>query len=384
MSDVGALLATPGLAAVLAALPGARLVGGCVRDALLGRPAADIDLASPLPPAAAMAALRAAGLRVVATGLAHGTVTALSGGRHFEITTLRRDRETDGRHALVEFTDDWREDAARRDFTINAMSLSPDGALHDYFAGAADLAAGRIRFVGDPATRIAEDYLRILRYFRFLARYGHASPDPAALAAIRTGRAGLARLSPERIWSELKRILAAPASAPVLHLMAELGVLAAVLPEGFDLARLAALEARFAPPDPLLRLAALLDGDADPLADRLRLSGAERSRLLALRAGPAPAGDDTALRRLLADVPRDVLLGRAWLAGAPETLRARLATLPVPVFPLGGADLAAAGVAPGPDMGRLLRQVRAWWRAGGCVADAAACRAALARVIEGK
>lgn len=384
MSTFDTLLATPGLPAVLAALPAARLVGGAVRDALAGRAAADIDLASPLAPEAAMAALRAAGLRVVPTGLAHGTVTALSGGRHFEVTTLRRDRETDGRHAVVEFTADWREDAARRDFTINAMSLSPDGALHDYFGGAADLAAGRVRFVGVAAERVAEDYLRILRYFRFQARYGRGAPDAAALAAIRAGVAGLARLSPERVWSELKRILAAPASAASVRLMAELGVLAAVLPEGFDVARLAALEARGAPADPLLRLAALLAGDAERLAKRLRLSGAEREHLLALRAGPAPAGDEAALRRLLADVPRAVLTGRAWLAGAPEQVRLLLATLDVPVFPLGGADVAALGVPAGPQTGALLRRVRQWWLDGGCVADAEACRAALARAIKDK
>lgn len=162
-------LTQPPLAAVLAALPEARIAGGAVRDTLAGRPVADIDLATPRPPDRVMAALNAAGIRTVPTGLAHGTVTAVAGGRGFEITTLRRDVETDGRHAVVAFTDDWRQDAARRDFTLNALSMTPDGAVYDYFGGIADLRAGVVRFVGDPAQRIAEDYLRILRFFRFLA-----------------------------------------------------------------------------------------------------------------------------------------------------------------------------------------------------------------------
>ena len=320
-------LADPALARVLAALPGARLVGGCVRDALAGLlvhdiDPHDIDLASPLPPEAAMAALRAAGLRAVPTGIAHGTVTAVADGRGFEVTTLRRDVATDGRHAVVAFTDDWRVDAARRDFTINAMSMTAIGMVHDYFGGIADLRAGRVRFVGDPATRIAEDRLRMLRFFRFHARFGIGPPDPAALAAIADAAPGLARLSPERVWSELKRILAAPAAAPTVALMAQAGVLAAALPEGADPARLAALEARGAPADPLLRLAALLpappDADAAALAARLRLSTA-------------------------------------------------------------GRDLAAAGVPAGPAMGALLRELRGWWLAGGCLADAAACMAELSR-----
>ncbi|MBN8891598.1 MAG: CCA tRNA nucleotidyltransferase [Rhodospirillales bacterium] len=383
-------LADPALARVLAALPGARLVGGCVRDALAGLlvhdiDPHDIDLASPLPPEAAMAALRAAGLRAVPTGIAHGTVTAVADGRGFEVTTLRRDVATDGRHAVVAFTDDWRVDAARRDFTINAMSMTAIGMVHDYFGGIADLRAGRVRFVGDPATRIAEDRLRMLRFFRFHARFGIGPPDPAALAAIADAAPGLARLSPERVWSELKRILAAPAAAPTVALMAQAGVLAAALPEGADPARLAALEARGAPADPLLRLAALLpappDADAAALAARLRLSTAERDHLVALRAGPAPgdSDDDAALSRLLADTPRAVLLGRSWLAGAGAATRARLAALAVPAFPLHGRDLAAAGVPAGPAMGALLRELRGWWLAGGCLADAAACMAELSR-----
>ena len=193
----------PALLAVLGALPAARLVGGCVRDALAGRALADIDLATPDRPEAVMQALAAAGLKYAPTGLKHGTVTAISDHRGFEVTTLRRDVETDGRHAEVVWTDDWAVDAARRDFTVNAMSMTQDGTVFDYFGGQDDLAAGRIRFVGEPAARIAEDYLRILRFFRFQARYGRQSPDAATVSAVRGGIGGLGRLSPERIWRRI-------------------------------------------------------------------------------------------------------------------------------------------------------------------------------------
>ena len=381
--------ADPRLCAVLAALPEARLVGGAVRDALAGRAVADIDLATPRPPDDIVRALTAAGIRAVPTGIAHGTVTAVEGGRGFEVTTLRRDIETDGRHASVVFTDDWRVDAARRDFTINAMSMTSDGAVFDYFTGIADLRAGVVRFVGDPATRIAEDYLRILRFFRFSARYGTGAPDPAALAAIRAGVAGLSILSVERVWSELQRILAAPDPTGAVQLMAALGVLDAVLPEGSDVSKFGRLVAAGAPADPILRLAALLTGDAEALAVRLKLSAAERGSLLALRDVPVPqpANDDDALRRLLAGDDLKILVGRAWLEGGNtldwNRLRDRLAALPRPVFPLEGRDALALGVAPGPAMGVLLREIRDWWLAGGCRADAVNCRAELARRARG-
>jgi poly(A) polymerase/tRNA nucleotidyltransferase (CCA-adding enzyme) len=330
-------------------------------------------------------ALQAAGLRSVPTGLGHGTVTALSGGHGFEVTTLRRDVETDGRHAVVAFTDDWRADAARRDFTINAMSMTRAGEVFDYFGGIGDLRAGILRFVGDPAIRIAEDYLRILRYFRFFTRYAGGPADPAALEAIRAGVPGLASLSVERVWSELAQILSAPDPRTAVGLMAELDVLAALLPEGADGAGLARLIVAGAPLDPLLRLAALLTGDAAALAARLRLSGAERDRLVALRTGPVPrpSDDDAALRRLLADEAREVLVDRTWLAcgGGPEwaALRARLAAIPRPVFPLEGRDVLALGEPEGPHVGALLRAVRQWWLDGGCVANKEACRTELVR-----
>ncbi|HEY2616541.1 MAG TPA: CCA tRNA nucleotidyltransferase [Acetobacteraceae bacterium] len=392
MSDTPALrivpppfLSHPALAAVMAALPEARVVGGAVRDTLADREVCEIDLATPRPPEQVTETLRAAGIRAVPTGLDHGTVTAVVNGRGFEVTTLRRDVATDGRHAVVAFTEDWRADAARRDFTINAMSLTRAGEVFDYFGGIADLRAGIVRFVGDPATRIAEDYLRILRYFRFFARFGGRSADPAALAAIRAGVPGIARLSVERVWSELVGILSASDPRAAIGLMAAQGVLAAVLPEGADPARLARLVEADGPADPLLRLAALLSGDPAALAARLRLSAAERDRLGALRAGPVPRpGDDAAtLRRLLADESREVLIDRTWLAcgDTPEwaALRARLAAMPRPVFPLEGRDLLALGEPEGPRVGVLLRAVRQWWLDGGCVADKAACRAELVR-----
>lgn len=359
--DPPAFVTAPALRAVLVALPRARLVGGCVRDSFAGRPVSDIDLATPDSPDQVVAALDSAGLRAIPTGIAHGTVTALSEKEGFEITTLRRDSETDGRHAVVTFTDDWQEDAARRDFTINAMSMTPDGEVFDYFGGVADLRAGIVRFVGDPATRIAEDYLRILRFFRFFARYGTGAPDGPALCAIAEAVPGLARLSGERVWSELRRILEAPAPDEAISLMARSGVLRAVLPEVVSPARVDRL-----PADPLLRLAALVP--EGPVG--LKLSGGQAVRLAALQ-GPSPVAglDDIILRRMLADTAPDILVGRAWIAGGDAGLRQRIAEMPVPVFPLQGRDLAVAGVPPGPRMGVLLRNLRDWWLEGGCVAS---------------
>ncbi len=373
-------------AAVLAALPGSRAVGGAVRDALAGRPVHDVDVAAPLPPEAIAARLRGAGLKVFETGLAHGTVTAVLGKEPVEVTSLRRDLETDGRHAEVAWTTDWREDAARRDFTINAMSLSVDGELWDYFGGQADLAAGLVRFVGDPATRLREDYLRALRFFRFQARYGTGGPDAAAVAAIRAAVPGLARLSAERVWMELKRLMQAPDPRGALALMAETGVFGAVLPEAGDLSRLDRLVAIAAPVEPLLRIAALLPPAAvEAVAGRLRLSGEEREGLLDLLGLPRPAPDDdeAALRRLLAARDHASVLDRAWLAEMEQggegwsELRQRVAALERPVFPVQGRDALAIGLVPGPRVGRLLAALRAWWMEGGCTAGREACLARL-------
>ncbi len=377
-------LGDPALRAVFAALPEARVVGGAVRDYLCGRPVSDFDLATPATPDDVTSRLEAAGIRVIPTGLAHGTVTALpEPGRPVEITTLRRDVATDGRHAEVEFTDDWLEDAARRDFTINAMGMAPDGTLYDPFGGAADLRTGVVRFVGKAEARVAEDYLRVLRYFRFLARYGAGEPNQEAIVAINGGLAGLAILSPERVWGELLKILAAPDPSRAVALMAQTGVLAAILPEGAAPEALKALIARGAPADPLLRFAALMPGFTEATATRLRLANAEAGYIAALLAPPTPlpGDDDATLRRLLADTDPAILTGRTWLAGQDDALRARIAAMPIPEFPLAGRDALALGAPPGPAIGEALRQVRAWWLAGGCTASAEQCRAELARSL---
>ena len=209
----------------------ARLVGGCVRDALAGRPVTDVDIATPETPPRVIDLLRAAGLKAVPTGVEHGTVTAVVRGKPFEVTTLRRDVTTDGRHAVVAFTDDWTEDAARRDFTMNALSADPDGRVHDPFDGVADLAAGRVRFVGEARARIREDVLRILRFFRFHAHYGKGAPDADGLAACRELAPLLPRLSAERVATELLKLLKAPDAAATVRMMREAGILAPILAE---------------------------------------------------------------------------------------------------------------------------------------------------------
>jgi poly(A) polymerase/tRNA nucleotidyltransferase (CCA-adding enzyme) len=379
MLDPPPFQADPALSRLWDALPEARVAGGAVRDTLAGRPISDIDLATPRTPEAVTEALVAAGLQVVPTGLSHGTVTAVVDGRGFEVTTLRRDIETDGRHAVVAFTADWRLDASRRDFSINAMSMARDGAVYDYFGGMADVSAGRVRFVGDPAIRIAEDYLRILRFFRFYARYARLPPDADTHAALRAGIPGLARLSIERVWNELRLILGADDPSAAVALMDSLGVWTAVLPEAPGIARLNGL-----PPDPILRLAAMLPPlAADPiaLALRLKLSNEDRDRLVRLLATPSPHANDgdAALRRLLADHQSADLIDRVWLDRGPDALRRRLARMPRPRFPLEGRDVLALGIAPGPRVGALLREVRQWWLDGGCLADRSACEAELAR-----
>jgi poly(A) polymerase len=369
----------PGMAQVWDALPEARVVGGAVRDMLAGRAVWDVDFASPLLPQEVMARARRAGLKAVPTGVAHGTVTVVVGGRGFEVTTLRRDVATDGRHAVVAFTDDWEMDASRRDFSINAMSAARNGEVFDYFGGRADLAAGRVRFVGAAAARIAEDYLRILRFFRFQARYGRGAPDVEAVVAIGALRDGILKLSAERVWSELKRILQAEEPGQTVVLMQETGVLPLLTP-GANVDRLHALVARGAPVDALLRARALLREDVEVFAERWKLSGAEREGLaeLSVPNGLAPDADDNALRRALVEAPAGVLLGRSWLGQDDrpgwDDLRARLGAMPRPVFPLQGRDVLRFGVPPGPKIGEVLQEVYRWWMDGGCVGDGAACR----------
>jgi poly(A) polymerase len=375
----------------------ARFVGGCVRDALiapgLGRPIADIDLATPARPEEVAAALDKAGIKVVPTGIAHGTVTAVVPPRQYEITTLRHDVETDGRHARVAFDADWVEDAARRDFTINAIYLDPDGTLHDPVGGLADLAARRVRFVGEAATRIAEDVLRVLRYYRFAARFGSGKSDPAARAACRAAVPLLPKLSAERVAQELTGLLRVANPVPALRMMAEDGVLAAILPEATRLDRLERLIVLEPEPDALRRLAALVAVDAEgatELAERLRLSSAERDRLVGL-APPwplDPSGDKRtqrhALYRLGAERYRDLALLIAAEGGMDRARLGELLALAEgwqpPAFPLAGRDVTALGIPPGPRIGQLLGEVRRWWEDGDFAADREACLARLKKI----
>ncbi len=368
----------------------ARFVGGCVRAAVLGRAVRDIDIATVETPERVIALLEKAGIKAVPTGIAHGTVTAVIGEARFEITTLRLDVETDGRHAKVAFTNDWARDAARRDFTINAMFLAPDGQLFDPCRGLADLKVGRVRFVGDAHERIAEDVLRLLRYFRFFAEFDRPPPDAGALIACRDLAGELAKLSGERVRAELMKLLIAPGAAATVEIMAEEGILPHVLPEARAFARLAALcaieDATAAPgaaPDGLRRLACVLDVDgagAKAVAARLRLSNADADRLTALAGraeGLGPGADAKAVRRRLyrlgADNFRDLALiewagAKAADADLPEAVaesyRAQLATAAgwrPPSLPVGGEDVLALGVDAGPEVGALLDGIEAWW-----------------------
>jgi poly(A) polymerase len=357
----------------------ARFVGGCVRDALLGRPVADIDIATPLTPPAVTQALKDAGLRAVPTGIDHGTVTAIADHRPFEITTLRRDVETDGRRAVVAFTTDWAEDAARRDFRLNAIYLDPDGRLYDPAGGGIeDAHAGRIVFVGDPDARIREDYLRVLRFFRFFAWYGRGEPDPAAVAACERLRDGVAGLSGERLSKELLKLLAASDPRPAVRLMQQTGELAVVAPARLDLDRFEAAVALS--PEAELRFAALLPDDPEAIrkvAVRLRLPNALRDRLVAASGTVDLAQDDAAARRALyrlgAAAFRDRVLKRwAEQPGAEAEARRLLALASGwtrPRFPLVGGDALALGIATGPAVGRLLGAVEAEWIEHGFVAD---------------
>ncbi len=359
-----------GLATLWPILPDARVVGGAVRDMLAARATADLDLATPDRPDDVVSRLAASGLKVVPTGIAHGTVTAVVGSLPFEITTLRHDVETDGRHAVVAFTDDWRADASRRDFTINAMFLDAGGRLHDFFGGAADLEKRRVRFVGTASRRIGEDHLRILRFFRFQSRFGDAdAPDPEAVEAIRDARFSLRSLSSERIWSELRRILSEGDPAAAVRLMERTGVLAVLFGDAATPARLDRLLRSDAPADPVLRLAALTGEAPVALGVRLRLSGAETKRLAAASDTPPPDPDSGPedVRRLLAARTPEAVLDAAYLAqsaGRPgdwTRFRAEVRALVPPVFPLAS--------------------VRDWWLGRGAVDGRAACLAVLERVV---
>ena len=382
----------------------ARAVGGCVRDSLLAAlthdetadprngkvgEAADIDIATTAPPQETVKLAETAGLRAVPTGLAHGTITIIADATPYEVTTLRRDVETDGRHADVAFTNDWAVDAARRDFTINALYANPDGSLFDPLDALPDLQARRVRFVGDPHQRIREDYLRILRFFRFFARFAQGRPEPESLDACVSERAGLARLSRERIGHEMLRLLVACGAAPTLAIMAENGLLTEVLPVAPTIerfARYAALEEKLnlQPVHPAMRLAALtiaVDENAQRISNALRLSN-EQTRILAQwadalrlakQAGKAaPDVNRTSLlKRLLYrlgkdDYRRRILIG-ASLATGPRDLAAISYELDLPErwtppqFPIAGHDLLALGMSPGPELGERLSALESDW-----------------------
>jgi poly(A) polymerase len=343
-----------------------RFVGGCVRDTLLELPVSDVDLATRLAPQEVIARLKAASIKAVPTGLAHGTVTAVIGGKPVEVTTLRRDVATDGRHATIEYTDDWRADAARRDFTINALSADPEsGKVHDYFGGLADLPERRVRFIGDALTRIAEDHLRILRFFRFHARFGTGAPDAAGLDACTERANDLMALSRERIADELLKLLALAEPAATVRLMIERGIFRPVVPEIVEaetLERLIAAERAFGvAPHPLRRFAALLPGEpevAAAVATRLRLSNKAVKRLAL--AAARTTGDDA--KRLAYAIGTEGAVDRLLLAGEDP---AALSDWQPPRLPLSGGELIGMGLTAGPEVARTLQAVeRAWVEAG--------------------
>jgi poly(A) polymerase len=380
--------------------PEMRFVGGCVRNTLLGLAAGDIDISTVHPPQRVMALAERAGLKAVPTGIEHGTVTVIAHGKPFEVTTLRRDVKAHGRHADVQFTDDWEGDARRRDFTMNAIYADASGALYDPVGGRADLAARRVKFIGDARARIAEDYLRILRFFRFHAWYGRGPLDEAGLAACVAERAGLQQLSAERVQKELLQLLGAREPIDTLRTMSESGILASVLPEGrnFDaLAALCVVEADYLfVADSVRRLAVFIEADetgAAALAARLRLSNAAAERLLRLRkiANPLPPGEGrvrggearpageitlspeiegATLRVLLYHEGIEAVVDRmilSWAARGPEVdvdlweaLLEIVRAYKRPKFPLTGHDVMALG-ASGARVGEILAAVEAWW-----------------------
>ncbi|WP_375464675.1 CCA tRNA nucleotidyltransferase [uncultured Methylobacterium sp.] len=394
------LLARPSVRAALAALDRAgeetRLVGGCVRDALLGLDAADIDLATTLLPDAVIARGREAGLKAIPTGIDHGTITLIAAGEPVEVTTLREDVETDGRHAVVRFGRDFAKDAERRDFTVNALALAADGRLHDTTGGADDLAAGRVRFIGDAATRIREDALRILRFFRFHARFGDGPPDRAALAACVAARGAIATLSRERVRSEFLKLLTAPGAHGAVETLSATGLLARIIGGVGEVGRLSRAIDAGAPA--IARLAALAVAtreDAERLRENLRLSKAEHAALdgyaralVALRTREHVAAD--AMRALVAEH------GTAAIGGALSAItgepRPRVTPAGImawkaleqgaaPVLPVSGADLVARGVPPGPRIGRALAAARRLWLADGCPTDPEVAEALIAQVL---
>lgn len=367
-----AWLKLPGIRRILVALDAqnhhVRFVGGIVRDLMLGEKPGDIDLATDFLPDEVTRRLEAEGIKVIPTGIVHGTVTAVASGTAVEITSLRADVSTDGRRATVEFTQDWKADAARRDFTINALYADPlSGEIFDYFGGLDDLESRTLRFIGNPLQRIAEDHLRILRYFRFHARYGHGEPDPAAVAACAERANDLMALSRERIADELLKLLALPDPTPTVALMIENGLFVPVLPEIRTtelLGKLVAAEAAAGiTTEPVRRLAALLPQDtgiASKVAARLKLSNKARKRLASAADPALGSGPQSLAYRIGRDSATDRLL----LAGKIDDALA-IHDWPIPRLPIGGTALMARGVAEGPEIARLLKQIEDRWEAEG-------------------
>ena len=400
-------LADPRLARLFAAIARdgdtAWVVGGAVRNTLLGLPAGDVDVATDAVPAVVTERALAAGLKPVPTGIDHGTVTVVVEGHPFEVTTLRQDVETHGRHATVAFGRDWSVDAHRRDFTMNALYVSLDGVVHDFVGGIADARAGRVRFIGAAERRIAEDYLRILRFFRFHAAYGRGGLDADGLAAAVAAQAGLDGLSAERIGQETAKLVVARGAPATVAVMAETGILARVIGDFADLAGFARVHGladraggvvRRAGEAPLF-LAALAVDDAERaqgLAERLRLSNAARDRMAAavVHAAMVPATPGPAdLDRLSFAAGRAGAGDAVVLAHARGRIEARvaiaalsaLAERPVPVFPLAGRDLLALGVPAGPAVGEVMRRLTAHWVAADFRPDRAALTALAAEEI---
>ncbi len=382
-----------GALAVMAALPEgtARFVGGCVRNAILNEPVGDIDIATQLAPKAVQAALKSAGIKSVPTGIEHGTITAVVDGQPFEITSLRKDVETDGRRAVIAFTDDWAEDAIRRDFTVNALYADADGNIYDPTGeGLDDIKSRRFRFVGNGDERVREDYLRILRYFRFLAWYAADQKiDAEALRACRENRAGLKSLSAERVWSEIKKILRAPEPARVVQIMLTNDILQIILPEASNaegLSLMQALENQVGlAADPLLRLMAMSGRDEFAmagLAKRLKLANLEKARILSWAGNQVAFAPDMGERSfkqgIYASTPQtaydrmvvraagqtDPIIAATWVKKAKWAL-----DWSIPEFPLKGRDLQKAGINDGPEMGKVLRALKELWIRSGFEAD---------------
>jgi poly(A) polymerase len=379
----------------------ARVVGGAVRNALLGLPPGDVDIATTALPDEVVRRAEAAGFKAVPTGIEHGTVTIVADAHPIEVTTLRQDVETFGRRARVAFGRDWKTDAERRDFTMNALSVSADGRLHDPVDGLADLEQRRVRFIGEPGKRIAEDYLRILRFFRFHAAYGEGAPDPAGLRACIVARSGLETLSRERVRAELLKLLLAPHAVATLAVMAEAGLLGLVLggvPYLASFANMTKVEdATGAAPDAVRRLAALglwVTEDAERLTQRLRLSNADHDRLAAMADGWWRAGPDLGAqggRAFLYRLGPERFIDRvllAWTrspAGAGDAAWHELAHLParwtVPRFPIRAADFLARGLQRGPELGAALRTAEDAWIAAGFPDDAGSLETIMAAAV---